>query len=301
LYARKAESEEDRFDRLLGQFIVTEDCPKCGTYLTRGHRAHLRQCRGPVTAAPAPAPTDSPTGRDDKKENMKHGVSGRGGDGVSPASTPKPPPLQLMAGGEEGQVGRMLQSSVVSLLETPAILIPQIHVPHKIAFPCGDDPCAKPPAGGRTEGDTATKHAEAESGPSTPKLLPAHRMAGGEEGQVGIGFGPWGPPAVPCSIGATISLLDSEDEEQQQLPGACIVREAAAGQEAEAEKQASGSCCVVGGSLSARSSSAARSFSDTASACWSNHSSMHTCRSQPSLSLTPRIVVVRFVIKCLSV
>ena len=40
------DGDGDDFDEELGQFIVTEDCPRCGKQFETGHAAHLRKCKG---------------------------------------------------------------------------------------------------------------------------------------------------------------------------------------------------------------------------------------------------------------
>ena len=40
------EEEESEWMKELGQFIVTEDCPRCGQQFTSGHAAHLKKCGG---------------------------------------------------------------------------------------------------------------------------------------------------------------------------------------------------------------------------------------------------------------
>lgn len=42
----EVESAEDRFNRELGVFIVNEECPKCGKLFTKGHKSHLKSCKG---------------------------------------------------------------------------------------------------------------------------------------------------------------------------------------------------------------------------------------------------------------
>ena len=44
--ARGDDGDGDEFDEELGQFIVTEDCPRCGKQFETGHAAHLRKCKG---------------------------------------------------------------------------------------------------------------------------------------------------------------------------------------------------------------------------------------------------------------
>ena len=39
------EPDEEAFNLLLGQFIVTDECPCCEQYFARNHRLHLRSCR----------------------------------------------------------------------------------------------------------------------------------------------------------------------------------------------------------------------------------------------------------------
>jgi hypothetical protein len=62
-------------------------------------------------------------------------------------------------------------------------------------------------------------------------------------------LGPGDHRLFPASLALLSPCLILDDEEQQQLPGAYIVREAAAGEEVEveveAEMQAAGSCSVV--------------------------------------------------------
>ena len=38
--------EDDEWLAELGQFIVSEDCPRCGKVFTEKHAAHLRVCKG---------------------------------------------------------------------------------------------------------------------------------------------------------------------------------------------------------------------------------------------------------------
>ena len=45
-YAAARGDDGDGFDEELGQFIVSEDCPRCGRQFTTGHAAHLRTCKG---------------------------------------------------------------------------------------------------------------------------------------------------------------------------------------------------------------------------------------------------------------
>ncbi len=46
----KTETVEDEFERLLGEFIIDGQCPKCSKVYQKGHRRHLLNCSG----APAP-------------------------------------------------------------------------------------------------------------------------------------------------------------------------------------------------------------------------------------------------------
>ena len=47
----KEETAEERFERQVGEFIVSGECPKCGSIKEKGHRNHLRSCGGPRAAA----------------------------------------------------------------------------------------------------------------------------------------------------------------------------------------------------------------------------------------------------------
>jgi hypothetical protein len=39
------DSEDSGVDMVLGQFIISEECPCCGGIFTEGHKAHLDKCR----------------------------------------------------------------------------------------------------------------------------------------------------------------------------------------------------------------------------------------------------------------
>lgn len=45
----------ERFERELGEFVVSEQCPRCGRVLQRGHRRHLQACPGALQERPAAA------------------------------------------------------------------------------------------------------------------------------------------------------------------------------------------------------------------------------------------------------
>lgn len=156
-------SQKQRFDRLLGQFIVTEDCPNCGLLFTCGHRAHLRKCLDVSVSASATHAESAAMKA--KGEVGTGGAVGTGGGAAGEGSTPKPPPTHLMAGGEFLHVGSSLKDSV------------------------------RLDEGHGHEGQGSTHD------PTSEFFLEQ-------------GITPWGHPAVPCSIGVTVSELHEENNDE---------------------------------------------------------------------------------------
>jgi hypothetical protein len=161
-------SQKQRFDRLLGKFIVSEDCPNCGLLFTCGHRAHLRKCLD-VSASASGTHAESAAMKGTKGEVWTGGGAvGTGGGAAGQGSTPKPPPTHLMAGGEFLHVGLSLKHSV--------------HLDEGLTRAFTHDPTS--------------------------------------EFFLEQGITPWGHPAVPCSIGVTVSELHEENDEEGGLGGA---------------------------------------------------------------------------------
>ncbi|KAI3438626.1 hypothetical protein D9Q98_001048 [Chlorella vulgaris] len=65
------ESASERFERELGEFVVSEQCPRCGRVLQRGHRRHLQACPGALQERPAAAAARAePRPRDAAMEDL---------------------------------------------------------------------------------------------------------------------------------------------------------------------------------------------------------------------------------------
>ena len=76
----------------LGQFIVTEDCPRCGKQFSSGHRAHLQKCKKArkPKAAPKPKTAPKPKAAPKPKTAPKTKTAPKHKAAPKPKTTPRP-------------------------------------------------------------------------------------------------------------------------------------------------------------------------------------------------------------------